>query len=495
MIRPSRPDFVKAAKRGHVLPVVKDVVADRLTPIDAFYALGASYLLESAGGGAFGRYSFLGVETVASLRIEGEEVRWMDEEGTRSFRARDPVRAMGDLMRSRPWDGEGDLSPFPGGAVGYLGYDAARLWEKLPDVSAKPGPGTPDGMFMIARYTLVFDNLMHSLRIVCNQRIGDDCEADYVEAIRGIEGLEARLERADSGPDRARRPPVVGPLVSNMSKGEFEAGVMKAKLLIEEGEAIQVVLSRSFDAAFDGSPFDVYRALRSINPSPYMFYLDFGEFVLLGASPEVMVRVKDGKATLRPIAGTRPRGADAAGDAALATELLADEKERAEHTMLIDLARNDLGRVAKAGSVSVDRMMEIEHYSHVMHIVSEVSCRLAPDVDIYDVIRATFPAGTVSGAPKISAMKIIDGIEAERRGPYAGLVGYFSYAGGFDSCITIRSALVKDGRIRVQAGAGIVYDSVPEREYEETAAKAAAVLAAARATAATSAATAAAARG
>jgi anthranilate synthase component 1 len=487
VIRPSRLDFVKLAKPGHVLPVVKDIQADRLTPIDAFYALGASYLLESAGGGAFGRYSFLGVETVASLRIEGEEVLWRDEDGERSFRARDPVRTIGDLMRSRPWDGEGDLSPFPGGAVGYLGYDAARLWEKLADVSGKGGPGTPDGMFMIARYTIVFDNLMHSIRIVCNQRVGarkgaadaGDPEADYVEAIKGIEAIEAKLLHADSGPDASRRPPIVGRLESNLGKEEFEARVVEAKRLIEEGEAIQIVLSRSFEAAFEGSPFDVYRALRSINPSPYMFYLDFGDFVLLGASPEVMVRVEDGKAILRPIAGTRPRGKDAAEDAALRAELLADEKERAEHTMLIDLARNDLGRVAKPGTVSVDRMMEVENYSHVMHIVSEVSCRLAQDIDIYDVIRATFPAGTVTGAPKIRAMQAIDELETERRGPYAGLVGYFSYRGGFDSCITIRSALVKDGKIRVQAGAGIVYDSVPEREYEESAAKAAAVIQAA----------------
>jgi len=479
MIRPSRLDFVDTAKRGHVVPVLKDLAADRLTPIDAFYALGASYLLESAGGGSFGRYSFLGVEIVASLRIDGEEVKWADEEGARIFRAMDPVRAIGDLMRSRPWDGEGDLSPFPGGAVGYLGYDAARRWEKLPEVSGKPGPVAPDGVFMISRYTLVFDNLMHSLRIVCNQRVGEDPESDYVEAIRGIERIEAKLERADLGHDHSRRPPIVGPLVSNMDKAAFEAGVMRAKMLIEEGEAIQIVLSRSFIADFDGSPFDVYRALRSINPSPYMFYLDFGDFVLLGASPEVMVRVDEGKAVLRPIAGTRPRGKDAAEDAALRIELLADDKERAEHTMLIDLARNDLGRVAMPGSVCVDRMMEVEYYSHVMHIVSEVSCRLAPGVDIYDVIRAAFPAGTVSGAPKIRAMEIIDEIEADRRGPYAGLVGYFSYRGGFDSCITIRSALVKDGKIRIQAGAGIVYDSVPEREFEETAAKAAAMLAAA----------------
>jgi anthranilate synthase component 1 len=483
VIRPSRIDFAKAAKKGHVVPVVKDVAADRLTPIDAYYALGASYLLESAGGGAFGRYSFLGVERVASLKIEGEEVEWSDEEGTRTFRAGDPLRAMGDLMRSRPWDGEGDLSPFPGGAVGYLGYDAARLWEKLPDVSAKSGPDIPDGLFIITRYTLIFDNLMHGLRIVCNQRIGavagDDPEADYVDAIRGIENIEAGLARADSDRDAPRRPPVIGPLVSNMDLAAYSKMVNRAKTLIEEGEAIQVVPSRSFTADFDGSPFEIYRALRSINPSPYMFYLDFGDFVLLGASPEVMVRVENGKAILRPIAGTRPRGKDAEEDTALRTELLADEKERAEHIMLIDLARNDLGRVAKSGTVSVDRMMEVEFYSHVMHIVSEVSCTLEQGVDIYDVIRATFPAGTVSGAPKIRAMEIIDELEDERRGAYAGLVGYFSYRGGFDSCITIRSALVKDGKIRVQAGGGVVFDSVPEREFEETANKAAAVIQAA----------------
>lgn len=478
MIRPSRLDFLKAAKRGHVLPVVKEITADRLTPIDAFYALDASYLLESAGGGAFGRYSFLGVDRVASVRIAGEEVEWRDEDGIRSFRAADPLRAVGELMRSRPWHGDGDLSPFPGGAVGYLGYDAARRWERLPDVSGKPGPDAPDGLFMITRYTLIFDNLMHGLRIVCNQRVGADPETDYIDAIRGIEGIESALAQADSGRDRPRRPPVAGTFDAERGRMDFEAGVLKAKSLIEAGEAIQVVLSRPLVAAYEGPPFEVYRALRAINPSPYMFYLDFGELVLLGASPEVMVRVEEGKAIMRPIAGTRPRGSSEAEDADRAAELLADEKERAEHIMLIDLARNDLGRVALPGSVSVDRMMEVERYSHVMHLVSEVSCKLASGVDVCDVIRATFPAGTVSGAPKIRAMEIIDEIETERRGPYAGLVGYFSYRGGFDSCITIRSALVKDGEIRVQAGAGIVYDSVPEREFEETAAKAQATLAA-----------------
>ncbi len=480
MIRPTRADFLKAAKKGCIIPVVKDIAADRLTPIDAWYALGASYLLESAGGGAFGRWSFLGVEPVARLEINGTKVRWTDEDGERRFETHDPLRAVGDLMQSRAWLGEGDLSPFPGGAVGFLGYDAVRLWERLPEVGAKPGPQVPDGLFMITRYTLVFDNLTHDLRIVCNRRIGEDPDADFVEAIRGIERIEADLLRADPGRDLAKLPPRIGDVSSGTEREAFVRQVREIKGLIEEGEAIQVVLSRDFSADFEGSPFDVYRALRSINPSPYMFYLDFGDFTLLGASPEVMVRVEEGRALLRPIAGTRPRGKSEEEDARLEKELLADEKERAEHLMLIDLARNDLGRVAKAGTVSVDRMMEIERYSHVLHIVSEVSCRLAPGVDVFDVVRATFPAGTVSGAPKIRAMEIIDGIEAQRRGPYAGLVGYFSYRGGFDSCITIRSALVKDGRISMRAGAGIVFDSDPDREFEETAAKAEALLAATR---------------
>jgi len=480
VIRPSRADFLKAAKKGFVVPVVKDAAADRLTPIDAYYALGASYLLESAGGGAFGRWSFLGVEPVARLEIRGSKVLWTDEDGERRFEAGDPLRAVGDLMQSRSWLGEGDLSPFPGGAVGYLGYDAARLWERLPDVSAKPGPDVPDGLFIITRYTLVFDNLTHGLRIVCNRRIGDDPDADFVGAIRGIEEIEAALLRGDAGRDVDRLPPRIGEIHTETDRPVFVEGVRRAKDLIDEGEAIQVVLSRNFVADFEGSPFDVYRALRSINPSPYMFYLDFGDFTLLGASPEVMVRVEDGRALLRPIAGTRPRGTDAAEDARLERELLSDEKERAEHLMLIDLARNDLGRVARPGTVAVDRMMEVERYSHVMHLVSEVSCRLAPGVDVFDVVRATFPAGTVSGAPKIRAMEIVDELESERRGPYAGLVGYFSYRGGFDSCIAIRSALVRNGTISVRAGAGIVHDSDPDREFDETAAKAEALLAATR---------------
>ena len=478
MIRPSRLDFLKTARPGQLIPVLKKIPADRITAIDAYYALGASYLLESAGGGNFGRYSFLGVEPIATLTIEGGACTLREGGSTSSFSAPDPVRAVGELLRSRPFAGEGDLSPFPGGAVGYLGYDVARLWERLPDVSKKAGLDVPDGLFMITRFTLVFDNLSHDLGILCNVRVGGDPEAEYVEAIKGIERLESLLDRSAAEGRMGRVPVVVGPHRTNMTRPDFEEGVARARALIEEGEAIQVVLSQRFSVDFSGEPFEIYRALRSINPSPYMFYLDFSDFVLLGASPEVMVRVEPGKATLRPIAGTRRRGKDSAEDAALRDELLADQKERAEHMMLLDLARNDLGRIAKPGTVSVDRFMEVELYSHVMHIVSEVSAQPLEGTDAFDVIRATFPAGTVSGAPKIRAMEIIDALEPERRGPYAGLVGYFSYRGGFDSCITIRSAIVKDGELHVQAGAGIVYDSDPAREYEETVNKAQAVFAA-----------------
>jgi anthranilate synthase component 1 len=313
---------------------------------------------------------------------------------------------------------------------------------------------------------------MHSLRIICNVRAGEDAGADYSGAVQGIESIARRLEQAETERGLGRDIPETGFAAGlprpNMTREAFEDSVRRAKELIASGEAIQVVLSQRFCTDFTGDPFAAFRALRSINPSPYMFYLDFGDFTLFGASPEVMVKVQDGRATLRPIAGTRPRGKTPEEDAAFRTELLADEKERAEHLMLIDLARNDLGRIAQAGTVSIDRMMEVELYSHVMHIVSEVSARLGPGVDVFDVIRATFPAGTVSGAPKIRAMEIVDSLEPSKRGAYAGLVGYFSYRGGFDSCIAIRSAVAKEGKIYNQSGAGIVFDSVPEREYEET---------------------------
>ncbi len=468
MIRPSKQDFLKIAAADNVVAVMLELGADRFTPIDAYYALGASYLLESAErGSTVGRYSFLGIEPVLRLSIDGCVCTITEDGKQRTTQSNDPLRLVGEILSERSYIGNGDLSPFPGGAVGYVGYDMVSQWEKLPDASAKPTTGIPDAVFMMTKYHLVFDNLMHNVKIIANVRTGSDLSGDYDAAIVGIEAISQKLK------DAAKNPVVSGSvkiseLVPQMDRAVYEKGVADTKELIASGECIQVVISQRFSADIEGDSFEVFRALRSINPSPYMFYLDFDDFVLLGASPEVMVKVDNGKAMLRPIAGTRPRGKTPLEDEALKAELLADEKERAEHIMLIDLARNDLGRIAQSGSVTVDRYMEVESYSHVMHIVSEVSAKLRPETDVFDVIRATFPAGTVSGAPKVRAMEIISDFEPVKRGAYAGLVGYFSLNGGFDSCITIRSALVKDGKIHLQAGAGIVFDSVPEKEYDET---------------------------
>jgi anthranilate synthase component 1 len=319
---------------------------------------------------------------------------------------------------------------------------------------------------------------MHTIKIVCNVRVGEDAEDDYSGAIEGIEKLAEKLEQTASSKPGISQIPSPGKLSSSYTKEEYMSAVARTKELITQGEAIQVVISQRIMADYDGDPFLIFRALRSINPSPYMFYLNFEDFVILGASPEVMVKVDGKKALLRPIAGTRPRGKTMEEDGQLKADLLADEKELAEHLMLVDLARNDLGRIARAGTVSLDRMMEVEMYSHVMHIVSEVTAELADNCDIFDVIKATFPAGTVSGAPKVRAMEIIEDFEPVQRGPYAGLIGYMSYTGSFDSCITIRSMVVADKKVYLQAGAGIVYDSVPETEYEETLSKAKALFAA-----------------
>jgi len=469
VIRPTRTDFLAQAQSNRVVAVVKEMPSDVITPVDAFYATGASYLLESVEKGTvIGRYSFLGVEPVVRLEIRGQECI-LHEAGTeKRFTRKDPLREVGDILKARPFIGEGDLSPFPGGAVGYIGYEYIRKWEKIPRDEAKPRLDLPESLFMITRYNLIFDNLMHTLKIVCNVRTGDNLEKDYEEALAGLERIAGKLQDASSVSIPPLKVPGPGVLSSSYSKEKFMEDVTRIKDMITRGEAIQVVLSQRMAADYNGDPFLIFRALRSINPSPYMFYLNFGDFAILGASPEVMVKVEEGRALLRPIAGTRPRGTTTNEDAALKEELLSDEKELAEHIMLVDLARNDLGRIARPGSVYPSRMMEVEMYSHVMHIVSEVVAELAGSMDVFDVIKATFPAGTVSGAPKVRAMEIIEELEPVERGPYAGLIGYLSYTGTFDSCITIRSMVIADKKVYLQAGAGIVYDSVPEREYDET---------------------------
>lgn len=477
MIKPELSEFLSVAKKGHVVAVVKELPSDIITPVDAYYATGASYLLESVEKGVvIGRYSFLGVEPVVRIEIRGETCAVTDNGITETVTLKDPLRQVGEILKARPFIGEGDLSPFPGGAVGYIGYDYIRKWEKIPADKKKPALGLPECVFILTRYNLVFDNLTHTLKIVCNIWTGDNLEDDYKKAEQGLDEIVNKLQRTAPTGASISHLPAPGELSSSYSKEKFMDAVVRIKELVTQGEAIQVVLSQRIMADYDEDPFLIFRALRTINPSPYMFYIDFDDFVILGASPEVMVKVENGKALLRPIAGTRPRGKTPQDDTRLKKELMSDEKELAEHLMLVDLARNDLGRIAKPGTVSVSRMMEVEMYSHVMHIVSEVVAELADDMDVFDVIKATFPAGTVSGAPKVRAMEIIEELEPVERGPYAGLVGYLSYTGAFDSCITIRSMVVKDKKVYLQAGAGIVYDSVPEREYDETINKAKALL-------------------
>lgn len=479
MVRPKLSDFLKIAKKDHIVAVVKELPSDLITPVDAYYATSASYLLESVEKGTvIGRYSFLGIDPVVRLEIRGDESVLYEQGERKSFTLKDPLRMVGEILKARPFIGDGDISPFPGGAVGYIGYEYIRKWEKIPEDKSKPGLDLPESLFIITRYNLVFDNLMHNLKIVCNVWTGENLENDYKEAIEGLDKIAKKIEQTTSSTPRISQLPEPGPLSSSYSKEKFMAAVDHIKGLITQGEAIQVVLSQRIMADYEGDPFLIFRALRSINPSPYMFYLNFGDFVILGASPEVMVKVEGKKALLRPIAGTRPRGKTPEEDNKLKADLLADKKELAEHLMLVDLARNDLGKIAKPGTVSLDRMMEVEMYSHVMHIVSEVTAEVAEKMDIFDVIKATFPAGTVSGAPKVRAMEIIQELEPVERGPYAGLIGYLSYTGTFDSCITIRSMVVADKKLYIQAGAGIVYDSVPEREYDETLSKAKALFAA-----------------
>jgi len=373
---------------------------------------------------------------------------------------------------------------FCGGAVGYLGYDMVRFFEDLPDKNPDD-LNLPESQFMFAGTIVIFDHVMHRVRIMAHAEIGDDPQAAYWDAVRRIEEIVAVLTAplpgtAGVSPARKTIPDDPSALPSTMTKAQHRAAVLAAKEYIAAGDAIQVVLAHRLHAKVQGDPFDLYRALRAINPSPYMYYLSFGDLKIIGASPEILVTEDAGEVVTRPIAGTRRRGKSHEEDLALEHELLADIKERAEHIMLVDLHRNDIGRVCEPGTVQVDALMNVERYSHVMHIVSNVIGKLRADKDQFDVLRATFPAGTVSGAPKIRAMEIIEELEPVRRGPYAGAVGYFSFSGSMDTCITLRTMVVKGDTCYFQAGGGIVADSEPDAEYNETLMKMGALLDAAR---------------
>jgi anthranilate synthase component 1 len=471
---PSKQEFRSIAETANLIPVYAEVLADMETPVSAFLkATDGDYrfLLESVEGGErLARYSFMGSEPFLVFRAKGNHVV-IEQGGSLEVidlaPGRDPLHILKQLMNQYRWSGDPSLPPFCGGAVGYIGYDAVRHFERLPDLTPDDLK-LPDYLLMFTDAFLVFDHVRHSIRAVCNARVSEDPDAAYDSAVAKVDELIRRLR--DGHPKLP--PPPTGnnraEPTSNVSRDRFLESVLRAKEYIAAGDIIQVVLSQRLSIPVTAHPLHIYRALRFVNPSPYMYYLSAGDIHIVGSSPEILVSERNGVVTTRPIAGTTRRGATEEEDQKLADALLSDEKERAEHIMLVDLGRNDLGRVCSYGTVKVDEFMAIEKYSHVMHIVSNVTGRLSPDKDQFDVLRACFPAGTVSGAPKIRAMEIIEELEPTKRGPYAGAVGYFSYSGSMDTAITIRTITLKGNTAYVQVGAGVVADSIPEREFEET---------------------------
>ncbi|MEK6325512.1 MAG: anthranilate synthase component I [Acidobacteriota bacterium] len=478
----SYDDFLKLAEEGTVVPVVKRVMADLLTPVAAYLKIERlspySFLLESVEGGEkVARYSFLGFDPEIIVRSQEGKVTIETEAGKEEETDQPMLTVLRRLSGRHIPVRFPDLPPFVCGAVGYLSYDAVRWFEKIPDSHAD-AIGIDDAVMMFFSRLLVFDHVRHQIHLIANVFTGGrsaGLEDEYRKAIDDIETMEARLEdpieplprRQASGDTRVR---------SNMAKSKFEQAVETAKEHIAAGDIFQVVLSQRFEVGLSAHPFEVYRALRVVNPSPYMFFLKIEDQSIIGASPEMLVRATGRRIEYRPIAGTRPRGDTDTEDTLLGEEMRADEKEVAEHVMLVDLGRNDLGRVADYGSVEVTDLMIVERYSHVMHLVSAIKARLRAGMDRFDALAACFPAGTVSGAPKIRAMEIIDELEPTRRGVYAGSIMYLDYSGNLDSCIAIRTIVTKDGRAYFQAGAGIVADSVPESEYIETVDKARAML-------------------
>ncbi len=476
MLIPAREQFLSQAPSGRSTPVYRDLLADLETPLSAYWKLASgeqySFLLESVTGGEhLARYSIIGVRPKAVIRTKGQAARLLkngDWAHSEIPEGKDPLDLLKELVEPHEW--APGLPKFAGGAVGMLGYDIVRFFERL-DETTTDDLNVDDMAMMIADSVVVFDHAKNTIRVIVNA-VGtsedyDRAEAEIAEIIGRLKGPLPPLPTGSF---------VVNPVSSNISKERYVEIVTKAKDYIGAGDCIQTVLAQRFGVEVSAHPLSVYRALRSLNPSPYMFLLRFGDFDVVGASPEILVGLEGRTAKVRPIAGTRWRGQNLEEDAALEKQLLEDEKERAEHIMLVDLGRNDLGRVCKYGTVKVNELMTIERYSHVMHIVSDVTGELRPEEDAFSLVRASFPAGTVSGAPKVRAMEIIEELETTRRGLYAGSVGYFGAQGDMDLCIAIRTILMKDGKAYVQAGGGIVYDSVPENEFQETCNKARACL-------------------
>ncbi|MFC1940096.1 anthranilate synthase component I [Chloroflexota bacterium] len=468
MYYPSLEEVRRLKKDGNLVPVYREIVADLETPVSAFLKInrgGYSFLLESVEGGErLARYSFIGTEPYRVLTTRGEDKI-------------DPLPPIAEELNKYKIVPVSGLPKFCGGAVGYLSYETVTRFEELPSPDSDP-LALPESLLMFVDTVLIFDHVTHRIKVLSHAHLDGDIEAAYQKAVDRINNLIERLKQPLKPGEymNATYPADKSTLSSNFSKEAFEESVLKIKKYITEGEAIQVVLSQRLSQPTNAAPFEIYRALRTINPSPYMFFLDFNDFHIIGSSPEILVRVEDGMVATRPLAGTRPRGKSPDEDVMLEQELRGDEKERAEHIMLVDLGRNDIGRVSEAGTVEVSELMDVERYSHVMHLVTHVQGKLQRDMGAFDALRACFPAGTVSGAPKIRAMEIIAELEPEKRGPYAGAVGYFSFSGNMDMAISIRTMVVSKGIAYTQAGGGIVYDSVPEREYEETMNKAGALL-------------------
>ena len=477
MFKPSLEEFKQKAKLGNLVPVYKEILADLDTPVSAYLKISGgeySFLLESVEGGEkWARYCFLGCDPSVVVSTKGRTMTLMEngKSEQREIESGSPLSAVKEVLSRYQPVPEAGLPRFSGGAVGFISYDMVRFFEDLPEETLDD-LDVPDSQFVITDTMLVFDNVSQTIKIVSNAFIeGDDLESVYKNTIKKITSLEEKLKAPlaiEANTDSVENSESSLSFGSNIEVEKFKQAVSRIKEYILEGDAIQVVLSQRLKFSIKCDPFDIYRALRTINPSPYMYYLKFGDLQVVGSSPEVLVRLEDKKVEVRPIAGTRKRGQNEEEDRALEQDLLKDEKELAEHIMLVDLGRNDLGRVSEISTVEVNERFTIERYSHVMHIVSNVKGILKKGLDCFDVLKASFPAGTLSGAPKIRAMEIIDELEPTRRGLYGGAVGYISFNGNMDTAIAIRTLLVKDKNAYLGVGAGVVADSVPENEFEET---------------------------
>ncbi len=475
--KPTFEEFKESAKQGNLIPVYKEILADLDTPVSAYMKIGGepySFLLESVEGGEkWARYCFLGCGPSIIIETKGPAVivRNNGVAEKKNIDGNNPLSVLKDILSQYQPVDMPDLPRFSGGAVGFISYDMVRYFENLPD-ETENDLDIPDSIFVITDTLLIFDNVNQTIKVVSNAHTQDrDLKEVYQETIAKIDALEKKLRQPVpnmSTGDSDSSAEIDPRIESNFAKEHFKEAVLKAKRYIHEGDAIQVVLSQRLKFDLQQDPFTIYRALRTINPSPYMYYLNFGDVQVVGSSPEVLVRLEGDLVEVRPIAGTRKRGQNEEEDLLLEKDLLQDEKELAEHIMLVDLGRNDLGRVARVHSIEVNEKFSIERYSHVMHIASNVRGKLKEGLDCFDVLAAAFPAGTVSGAPKIRAMEIIDELEPTRRGIYAGAVGYISFSGNMDTAIAIRTLVVKDQVGYLGVGAGIVADSVPEKEFEET---------------------------